>query len=273
MGDLAGTWLKLDIGILQDVKIRKIRRMPDGDTFFACWIGILCHAMEHGSDTLILAEGVPADVSDVALICDVDDDTAERALGVFAGLKMIERTEEGIVVTKFGQRQSLDNLNRKREQGRERQARYRGKKEAPAPVVSAPTAAPRPAPAAVVVPPPPAIPRPRAKRVDEIPHKDCVVFERAWDEAFREDDGNDGKEYDRSKSDLFRDRGKIGPLIQKHGIDEVVRRVRAYFALPAQYNTRTVTKFLDRWNAIDTAGGGRRQPAAKDYAGGWAENG
>jgi len=236
--------------------------------------------MEHGSDTLILAEGVPADVSDIALICDVDDDTAERALEVFSGLKMIEKTGDGIVVTKFGQRQSLDNLNRKREQGRERQARYRGKQnqaEIEAPAAEKPRRQPAPpsAPAPAVLlppiaPPPAAAPRTRAKRDDDIPHKDCVVFERAWDEEFRKDDG---KEYDRSKKDLFRDRHNIGPLIQKHGIDEVVRRVRAYFALSAQYNTRTVTKFLDRWNAIDTAGGGRRQPAATDYAEGWADNG
>jgi len=267
---LAGTWLKLDIGILQDVKIRKIRRMENGDTFFACWIGLLCHAMEHGSDAVLIADGVPADVSDIALICDVDESVAARALDVFADLKMIERTEDGIAISKFRERQSLDNLNRKRDQARERQARYREKRKAEEPSAKpAVKPAQKPvAPPAIVAPPAPVKAQ---KKPDDTPHADCIVVEKVWDEAFSKE-RVDGKSYDRTRDELFRDRKKIGPLIQKHGVDEVTRRVRAYFALPAQYYPRTVLKFVDKWNAIDTAGGPRRIPELEaDYGQGWAQ--
>lgn len=269
---MSGTWLKLDIGILQDVKIRKIRRMENGDTFFACWIGLLCHAMEHGSDVVLIADGVPADVSDIALICDVDEDAAARALDVFAELKMIERTEGCIAISKFRERQSLDNLNRKRDQARERQARYREKRKAEEPAAKPAQAGktvPKPVSPPVIAAPPTAA-KP-AKKPDDTPHADCIVVEKVWDESFAKERG-DGMTYDRTRAELFRDRKKIGPLIQKHGVDEVTRRIRAYFALPAQYNPRTVLKFVDRWNAIDTAGGPRRIPELEaDYGKGWAQ--
>ena len=270
---MAATWLKLDIGILQDVKIRKIRRMANGDTFFACWIGLLCHAMEHGSDVVLIADGVPADVSDIALICDVEEDVAAQALDAFEGLKMIEHTAEGIAISKFRERQSLDSLNKKREAAKERQARYREKRKAETQPPDVKTQQKPVAPPVIVATPAqaaaPAAKKP--KKADDIPHAECIVVERAWDEAFASERA-DGKGYDRTKADLFRDRGKLGPLIKKHGTEEVVRRIRAYFALPAQYNPRTVLKFLDKWNAVDTAGGPRRIPELEaDYGKGWAQ--
>ena len=123
---MGARWLKLDVGILKDIKVMKIRRMENGDTYFACWIGLMCHAMEHGSDIVEIADGVPADVSDVALICDVDEEQAAKALEVFEHLKMIEYDESGAIrISKFGDHQSIEQYNRKREQAAERQRRRR----------------------------------------------------------------------------------------------------------------------------------------------------
>lgn len=243
---MGARWLKLDVGILRDVKVMKIRRMENGDTMFACWIGLMCHAMEHGSDIVEIADGVPADVSDVALICDVDESDASRALEIFEHLKMIELDESGAIrITKLSAHQSIDQYNKKREQAAERQRRRRAQsvveKQEPVP-------APRR--------------RNPAKEKNEetaIPHSECIEVEKAWDAAYMKE--SKGEKYVRDKRTLFRDRELLSPLIKAHGVDTVKKRIAAYFDQPAKYNLRTVPKFCERYNGITATA-----PPPSDYS-------
>lgn len=52
------TWLKLDIGILQDEKIDDIRAMTAGDSLFVLWVGLLCLAMKQETDVIYVTQGV-----------------------------------------------------------------------------------------------------------------------------------------------------------------------------------------------------------------------
>lgn len=241
---MGARWLKLDVGILRDVKIMKIRRMENGDTMFACWIGLMCHAMEHGSDVVEIADGVPADVSDVALICDVDESDAARALEVFEHLKMIEFDESGAIrICKFGDHQSIDQYNRKREQAAERQRRRRLKTVA---TVEETTSEQK-------------MKQKQKKHDDDIPHSECIEVEKAWDAAYMKE--SKGEKYVRDKRTLFRDRELLSPLIKAHGVDTVKKRIAAYFDQPAKYNLRTIPKFCERYNGITATA-----PPPSDYS-------
>jgi len=240
---MGARWLKLDVGILKDIKVMKIRRMENGDTYFACWIGIMCHAMEHGSDIVEIADGVPADVSDVALICDVDDEQAAQALEVFEHLKMIEHDESGAIrICKFGDHQSIEQYNRKREQAAERQRRRRAQS---APVIEEPVMESEKK-------------QKQKKQDDDIPHAECIEIEKEWDKEYMKESKT---KYVRTQKTLFRERALLAPLIKAHGVDVVKARVRGYFEQPAKYNLRTVPKFCERYNGI--AG---TSPPTADYS-------
>lgn len=227
---MGARWIKLDVGILKDIKIMKIRRMKNGDAYFACWIGLICHAMEHGSDAIEVAEGVSASASDVALICGVTEEIAGQALQVFSDFKMISYSDSGeIRISKFNEQQSIEQYNLQREQAAERQRRRRerlaGQKSGP---LSGRKAKPK-------------------KTEQEIQHTEYTEIEHEWDEAYLKETN---RKYVRTQKALFRDRALLAPLIKAQGADVVKSRIRAYFCQPPQYNLRTIQKFCERYNGI-----------------------
>ena len=80
-------WLKLDVNILSDEKIRIIRSMPGGSDFFVLWIGILCVAMKSPNPgTLQISEGIRYDEDMLSTICDLPIKTVKIGLETFRRL-------------------------------------------------------------------------------------------------------------------------------------------------------------------------------------------
>ena len=84
-------WLKLDTGILDDEKIRIIRDLPDGDTLFVLWIGILCLAMKKETESLYIADGIPYEDTHLSTLYNIKIDTVKLGLSVFERLGMVTR--------------------------------------------------------------------------------------------------------------------------------------------------------------------------------------
>ena len=105
-------WLKLDINILNDEKIRMIRKYPDGDKLFILWVGLLCLAMKSEiKGHILICEGSPYSPDDISNILEIEIKTVIMGLELFARFGMIEVSEfNEIQVCKFREHQSLDKI-------------------------------------------------------------------------------------------------------------------------------------------------------------------
>lgn len=122
-------WLKLDINILNDSKIKLIRKYPDGNALIVLWIGLLCLAMK--SDTggyVYITQGIPYSAKDLSNEFDIEEKTVEMGLQLFKKFGMIDSTEAGYIeVINFNKHQNLDKIEMVREQNRKRQIEHRAK--------------------------------------------------------------------------------------------------------------------------------------------------
>jgi predicted phage replisome organizer len=123
-------WIKLDINILDDAKIKIIRSHPNGDSVVLLWIGLLCLAMKSARPgTIEISDGLPYTVDDLSNLYNIEKKTVEMGLALFCKYRMIELFEGGsIEVINFSKHQSLDKIEFIREQNRARQRRHRKSK-------------------------------------------------------------------------------------------------------------------------------------------------
>jgi predicted phage replisome organizer len=120
-------WLKIDTEILNNDKIKLIRKHPGGDSLLVVWIGLLCIAMKSSSPGIVkLAENLPYSPDDLAILLDVETKTVELAITLFCKYGMIAITEGGLMeIVGFRDHQSIDRIEHQRELNRTRQIEYR----------------------------------------------------------------------------------------------------------------------------------------------------
>lgn len=123
------TFIKLDINILNDTKIKLIRKMPDGDSLLVLWIGILCLAMKSGTPGMVeIGDGIPFTEDALSIELDIPLNTVRLGLATFERYKMIEVLEDGgMLILKFNKHQEIDRIRDNAERSRIRSKRYRDK--------------------------------------------------------------------------------------------------------------------------------------------------
>lgn len=123
------SWIKLDVNILDDAKIKIIRSHPDGNSIVLLWIGLLCLAMKSARPGIIeISNGLPYTVDDLASAFNLEKKTVELGLALFKKYQMIDLFDgDTIEVINFAKHQSIEELERKRELTRARVSRYREK--------------------------------------------------------------------------------------------------------------------------------------------------
>jgi len=120
-------WIKLDVDIFDNVKIKKIRRLPEGNNVLLIWVMLLtmagkCNAggMIHITDTVLYT------VEDLADELDFSVDTVKLALSSLEKLGMIILdNERGIGIKNWDEYQNVDGMERIREQNRIRKQNQR----------------------------------------------------------------------------------------------------------------------------------------------------
>ena len=117
-------WIKLDTGIFQSPKVRKLRRMPSGDTVVLIYIDLLTIAgRQGGTGELMLTDGMPFDLEDLAFECDTDVNTMRMAMAMLQKLSMVSMRKDGCyVIDGWVDHQAIDGSASK---NRERQRRWR----------------------------------------------------------------------------------------------------------------------------------------------------
>jgi len=126
------SFIKLDINIMNDTKIKLIRKMPDGDSILVLWIGLLCLGMKSGRPGILeLGDGIPFTGESLSVELDIPLNTVKLGLETFQHFKMIEVWENGeTYLINFEKYQSLDKIEDIKIKSRESSKRYREKKKA-----------------------------------------------------------------------------------------------------------------------------------------------
>jgi len=121
------SWIKLDINILDDAKIKIIRSHPNGDSVILLWIGLLCLAMKSSRPgTIEISDGLPYTIDDLSNLFNIEKKTVEMGLVLFAKYRMVEVFEGGSIdVINFSKHQKLEEIERNRELTRVRMNKYR----------------------------------------------------------------------------------------------------------------------------------------------------
>lgn len=125
------TWLKLSTDILSDEKIERIRALPEGDSLFVLWIGILTLGMKSPSPgTLEITPGFPFTIEDLSRRFHLPVNTVRMGIDAFHKLLMITVVEnDTIKITKFLDHQEVEKILDYRERERQRKAEYRERKK------------------------------------------------------------------------------------------------------------------------------------------------
>ena len=115
-------WIKFYIDMFDKRKIKKIRRLPDGDRILLFWVMLLATAGKCNAGGMIfITENVPFEEEDLADEFDFEPSTIKSALDIFVRLDMISVSEEGyILVNGWEEHQSADKLAEIRAKDRER---------------------------------------------------------------------------------------------------------------------------------------------------------
>jgi predicted phage replisome organizer len=123
-------WIKFYVSILTDPKIKRIRRMPDGNTIALIWAYLLAQAGKSNKDGAIyFTDEIPYSNVDFAEDYNFNLKTVELAIITFERFGMIELYDGIVYVKNWEKYQNTDGLEKMKEQNRIRQSRYKEKQK------------------------------------------------------------------------------------------------------------------------------------------------
>lgn len=124
------SWIKLSTGLPDNKKIKRIRKMPDGDKVILFWVFLLARAGEvNRRGGLFLTETLPYSEEDLAADFDFTVEFVRFALLTLEKYSMVTRYEEIFFIKNWEEYQSIEGLEKIREQNRLRQAKFRNKQK------------------------------------------------------------------------------------------------------------------------------------------------
>ncbi|WLR44419.1 phage replisome organizer N-terminal domain-containing protein (plasmid) [Bacillus carboniphilus] len=124
------TWIRLNISMFDDEKIKLIESMPESDTILIIWIKLLSLAGKTNSQGyILLSESLPYTDEMLSTLFNRPLSTVRLALETFKRFGMIHYEDEVICITNWEKHQNADGLIRIREQNRLRKQRERERKK------------------------------------------------------------------------------------------------------------------------------------------------
>lgn len=121
-------WIKINVDMFDDEKIKIIQAMPEGDSLLVVWIKLITLAGKTNNGGYVyMSDNIPYTEEMLSTIMNKPLNIIKLALQTFIHLGMIENDERGIYLINFEKHQSLDKLEQIKEQTRLRVAKYRAK--------------------------------------------------------------------------------------------------------------------------------------------------
>jgi len=123
-------WIKLDVSIPDNKKVKRIRKMPDGNNIILFWVFLLSRAGESNQKGgLFFTENVPYTEEDLAADFDFSNEFVRFAIMTLEKYKMIELYDDIIFIKNWDEYQQMDKLEKIKEQNRIRQTKYKEKQK------------------------------------------------------------------------------------------------------------------------------------------------
>lgn len=123
-------WIKLDISIFDNRKIKQIKSLPDGDSIILIWLQLMCLAGNvNDCGKVYLTEEIPYTEQMLATAFNEPLATVQMALKVFEQFRMINVIDDIIYISNWEKYQSVEGMEKVREQTRKRVATYREKQK------------------------------------------------------------------------------------------------------------------------------------------------
>lgn len=125
------TWFKVLTDIFSDDKIKIIQSMPEGDALLVMWFKVLSQAGKTNDGGYIyLRKNIPYTPAMLATLFNKSQMIVELALKLFAEFEMIDIDDNGyLFVTNWERHQSVDALEKIKEQTKIRVQNHREKKK------------------------------------------------------------------------------------------------------------------------------------------------
>lgn len=129
--ELSIKWIKLNVDMFSDEKIKLIEKMPEGDTLLIIWVKLLTQAGKaNAKGYLMLSENIPYTDEMLSTVFDRPLPVVRMALQTFVAFGMIEIDENNFIsITNWEKHQNIDGMEKVREQTRIRTERYRERKK------------------------------------------------------------------------------------------------------------------------------------------------
>lgn len=123
-------WIQLSIDMFNNRKIKYLRSLPEGNNIILIWVALLTIAGRCNAGGMIfLTENVPYTPDMLALELDFEKSTVLLALEALKRLGMIQDYDDALLITGWEDHQNIAGLEKIREQGRKRVAKYRNKQK------------------------------------------------------------------------------------------------------------------------------------------------
>lgn len=123
-------WIKLNVDMFDDEKIKIIQAMPDGDAILVIWIKLITLAGKTNDGGYIyISDNIPYTDEMLSIIMNKPIMTIRLAMETFANLQMLESDTKGIYLVNFEKHQSLEKMELIKKQTRERVAALRERKK------------------------------------------------------------------------------------------------------------------------------------------------
>lgn len=123
-------WIKLSTNLPDNKKIKRIRKLPDGDKVILFWVFLLVRAGESNRrGGLFLTDTLPYTEEDLAADFDFTIEIVKFALITLEKYSMITRYDDVIFIKNWEEYQAIEGMEKVREKNRIRQARHREKQK------------------------------------------------------------------------------------------------------------------------------------------------
>ncbi|WP_010529439.1 phage replisome organizer N-terminal domain-containing protein [Lentibacillus jeotgali] len=125
-------WIKLDISMFEDEKIKLIEQMPEADTILVIWVKLLAQAGKTNANGYIyLNENIPYTEEMLATIFGRPVNTVRLALKTLREFGMIHIDEDSFIhITNWENHQNVEGMERVRQQNKLRKQKQRDREKA-----------------------------------------------------------------------------------------------------------------------------------------------
>ena len=123
-------WIKIVTDVFDDEKILLIESLPEADQIIVIWFKLLCLAgKQNNHGVFIMGNSIPYTDKMLATIFRRKEATVQLALHTFEQFGMIELIDGVITIPNWEKHQNIDQLDKIKEQTRQRVARHREKQK------------------------------------------------------------------------------------------------------------------------------------------------